>query len=146
MKLDEILSHTAKLSAPATLRDRVMTEVEKDRATRRDWTGRFPRYFGRQYYKPAAIATGALALVVLVISIWASHAPPPTEASRATPAQMAALAAKREMDLFLEDTVGTVYDFKSAENSAEYHVEEDPSRFIDDNLNRIFSINGGKNA
>jgi len=143
MKLDDIIKSAPILEAPTALRDKVMAAVREDRAARMDWTGRVPRLLARPHMKPA-LGVAAVAAVVL-LSVWVGlTAGPHVSPKAAGPG----LASQKDIEftLFLEQSLGTVYSFNSTESSAEYHVDEDASVFIDDNLNSIFYSNGGINA
>lgn len=141
MKLDNIIKNAPILTAPPSLREKVMAAVMEDRATRMDWTGRIPRILGRPYMKQV-MGAAAFAAVIL-LTVWAGlTAGPPGSPKASRPAAKTDI----EFTLFLDQNLGTVYSFNSTESSAEYLLDEDASDFIDGNLNKIFYLNGGINA
>jgi len=142
MKLDDMLRNVKRFDPPETLRERVMAQARAHRSEQASWLAAIGRLKSRPAFR-ATVALGACAAALLLLVDsgrfkFAVPAPSTTDASYHL--------AYNEMDLFLEQTLGMVYEFKSMESSAEYQVDEDAARFINNQIEKIYRINGGNNA
>lgn len=134
MKLDEILKNAPKLAAPDTLREKVMAAVEAEDQVSNSW---IPGLFPKRIFLPAAGLAAMAAGALLVV--WISGAPPPAQPT-------GQVAAFETQELLLEETLGKVFGYQAVSYSGEYFIEEDEVSFFNNNLERIFRINGGNNA
>jgi len=137
MKIEEILKNTQRLQAPESLKIIVMEAVEADSIT---WAPRTEGIWRTRVFRPVMVAASCAAAVLL--AVWLA----PGQVSPLSGSGVQESVALMEVDILLEETLEKVYRFGSMNDSAEYLMETDETRFINNNLELIFRINGGNNA
>ncbi len=146
-KLDDIFENAPLLEAPITLKERVMKAVkeEADIADMRPAFGeKLADYFitRRAAWSFAAVAA-ALILTIRILP-WPGTVKAPEPVQR--PAAVVEVASTEQVNEFVEATLSQVFGGESGETNTYDDESADIDRFISNNLNEIFWINGGSNA
>ncbi len=145
MKLDRLFEKAPLLEPPDSLKRSVMGEVRADAGAAEappPFAG-VSRYFQSRRAAWSFVAVAAAILLTVRILGWPELTPAPMPVE--VPA-VREIASAAQLDEFLDETLGPVFDFKQDEVFTYEDESADIDRFISTHLNEIFWIDGGSNA